>query len=212
LFAHQDASDSKHGTEKHIQQKSGYETVKPGVDILSVIAPLAASGMLLVAVLIAFKRNPKTRPADKSQPNSQEILKQEYERGRKEEREYTLKLKQGWEDAAYKDPPFTMPEEIAFRGKVRADYGNLTYPQKLALARIATYPGNTDYTLVEWLGQKGFGQPIRETILSPLLMSPLLDADGQGRLDLSPSKRELIAALLRQDGMMPRPFSTSEAL
>jgi hypothetical protein len=124
--------------------------------------------------------------------------------GRQEERDFVLAVVEEQRRAAQDDPPSATPTDIAFRKKIRSDYGNLSWPQRLTLAKIVIHPGNGEFSLLTWLSEdKGFGSPIPEKILKPLLSSSLVRTDGSGGIEVYPEKRELIVALLKQDHGIP---------
>jgi hypothetical protein len=90
---------------------------------------------------------------------------------------------------------------VAIPPKVIGDFNNLTWPQKLALARISRYGSVGRYSLGATLAEKGLGKPIEETIIVPLLNTTLIEEDGQHMLEIKSGREDIIKYLLAREDL-----------
>jgi hypothetical protein len=89
--------------------------------------------------------------------------------------------------------------KVQFLNKVRADFNNLTWAQKLLLRWICRSPGNTEFSLLLWLRETlGFRDPFPAEIIKPLLRSGLVRVDTDGRIEVEGSKVDEIGKILEE--------------
>jgi hypothetical protein len=96
--------------------------------------------------------------------------------------------------------PWLRPMSLEQRdfNALRHEFEALTWSQQVALAMLCNSTTLSASTLIQLLGQRGFGADIKETIITPLIRTRFVELSSSGQMSPHPARLSAITQLIEQ--------------